>query len=285
LNYDYLLITCVVWALAVFLTWFTSHTFNQFDMTISVLELIFPVPVAVLASAAFAGDPAREVVCTVERPIWQIVASRMAIVLGLLVVMALFFDVYLAALRIPLPGDGGWLEQQLAWLSPALVLVFASLLASLWSSSATVGAAVALGVWLLEIILHNFLLSSAVLQGFWLDASQRIFLFATLWESSAPFWLLNRELLIGIAAVLVLACLWRMSRTEWLLGGDYYANSDRPSQQNLFRPRAGRARRGPDHPAGLDRAAGAERRGQDDADAHPGDLADPQRGHGARRRV
>ncbi len=131
LNYDYLLVTSIVWALGAFLTWFTYHTFNQLDMTISVLELVFPVPVAVLASAAFAGDPAREVVCTAERPIWQIVASRLAIVLGLLVAMALLFDGYLAVLNIPLPGDGGWLEQQLVWLSPSLVLVFASLLASL----------------------------------------------------------------------------------------------------------------------------------------------------------
>ena len=198
-NYDYLLITGIVWALAAFLTWFTYHTFNQFDMTISVLELIFPVPVAVLASAAFAGDPAREVVCTAERPVWQIVASRIAVVLGLLVVMAVLFDAYLAALRIPLPGDGNWLEQQLIWLSPSLVLVFASLLASLWSRSATVGASVAVGIWLLEIVLHSLLLSDTVLQG---------------------FWLVNREVLIGIAAALALACFWRMSRTEWLLGGE-----------------------------------------------------------------
>jgi hypothetical protein len=220
LNDDYLLVTGIVWALGAFLTWFTYHTFNQFDMTISILELVFPVPVAVLASAAFAGDPAREVVCTAERPVWQIVASRVAIVLGLLVAMALLFDAYLAVLKIPLPGDGGWLEQQLVWLSPSLVLVFASLLASLWSRSATIGASVALGVWLLEIILHDFLLSNAVLQGFWLEASRRSFLFATLWEKGAPFWLLNREVLIGIAAALALACFWRMSRSEWLLGGD-----------------------------------------------------------------
>ncbi len=220
LNYDYLLITGIVWALGAFLTWFTYHTFNQGDMTISVLELIFPVPVAVLASAAFAGDPAREVVCATERPVWQIVASRVAVVLGLLVVMAALFDAYLAALRIPLPGDGGWLEQQLVWLSPSLALVFASLLASLWSRSATVGAAVAVGIWLLEIVLHQPLVAAGVLPGAWLDVSQRIFLFATLWERGAPYWLLNRELLIGIAAALAVACLWRMSRTEWLLGGD-----------------------------------------------------------------
>ncbi len=78
----------------------------------------------------------------------------------------------------------------------------------------------ALGIWLLEIILHDFLLSSAVLQGVWLDASRRSFLFATLWEKGAPFWLVNREVLIGIAAALALACLWRMSRSEWLLGGE-----------------------------------------------------------------
>ncbi len=220
LNYDYLLITGIVWALGAFLTWFTYHTFNQGDMTISILELVFPVPVAVLASAVFAGDPAREVVCAAERPVSQIVASRVAVVLGLLVVMAVLFDGYLAALHIPLPGDGGWLEQQLVWLSPSLVLIFAALLASLWSRSATVGAAVAVGIWLLEIVLHQLLVDDVVLHGGWLASSQRIFLFATLWEKGAPYWLLNREVLIGIAAALALACLWRMSRTEWLLGGD-----------------------------------------------------------------
>ena len=220
LHYDYLLITGTVWALAAFLTWFTYHTFNQLDMTISVLELIFPVPVAVLASATFAGDSAREVVCSAERPVWQIVASRLAVVLGLLVVMAVLFDAYLAVLNIPLPGDGGWIERQLVWLSPSLVLVFASLLASLWSRSATVGASVAVGVWLLEIILHQLLVNDGVLHGVWLDVSQRIFLFATLWEYSAPYWLMNRVVLIGIAILLAVACLWRMSRTEWLLGGD-----------------------------------------------------------------
>ncbi len=220
LNYDYLLITGVVWALGAFLTWFTYHTLNLGDMTISVLELVFPVPVAVLASAAFAGDPAREVICAAQRPVWQIVASRIAVVLGLLAVMAVLFDAYLAALNIPLPGEGNWLEKQLVWLSPSLALVFAALLASLWSRSATVGASVAVGVWLLEIILHGLLVDDLVLQGFWLDASRRVFLFATLWEKGAPYWLVNRELLIGIAALLAVACLWRMSRTEWLLGGE-----------------------------------------------------------------
>ncbi len=220
LNYDYLLITGIVWSLGAFLTWFTYHNLNLGDMTISVLELIFPVPVAVLASAAFAGDPAREVICTAERPVWQIVASRVAVVLGLLVVMALVFDAYLAALNIPLPGDGGWLERQLVWLSPSLVLIFASLLASLWSRSATVGASVAVGVWLLEIVIHDLLVNDGALHGVWLDISRRVFLFATLWEKGAPYWLVNRELLIGIAAALAVACFWRMSRTEWLLGGE-----------------------------------------------------------------
>src|SRR5262245_10857836 len=106
LNYEYLWITHIACALGAFLTGFTYHTFNQFDMTISVLELIFPVPVVVLASAVFAGDPAREVVCAAERPVWQIVASRVAVVLSLLAAMALLFDGYLAVLNIPLPGDG-----------------------------------------------------------------------------------------------------------------------------------------------------------------------------------
>jgi hypothetical protein len=220
LNYDYLLITGIVWVLCSFLTWFTAHTFNQTDMTISVLELVFPVPVAVLASAAFAGDPAREVVCASERPIWQIVASRLAIVLGMLVGMALLFDGYLTVLHIPLPGTGSWLEQQLVWLSPSLVLVFVALLVSLWSRSATVGASVAVGIWLLEIILHQLLVNAVVLHGAWLEASRRSFLFATLWEGGAPDWLVNRAVLIGIALVLAAACLWRMSRTEWLLGGE-----------------------------------------------------------------
>ena len=220
LNYDYLLITGIVWALAAFLTWFTYHTFNQFDMTISVLELIFPVPVAVLASAIFAGDPAREVICTAERPIWRVVASRLAIVLALLAVMALLFDAYLAVLKISLPGDGNWLEKQLVWLSPSLVLIFASLLASLWSRSPTVGTALAVGIWLLEIVLHDLLVNDTVLRGFWLDASRRVFLFATLWEKGAPYWLLNRELLLAICVPLIAACLWRLSRAEWLIGGE-----------------------------------------------------------------
>ena len=220
LNYDYLLITGIVWALAAFLTWFTYHTFNQFDMTISVLELIFPVPVAVLASAVFAGDPAREVICAAERPIWRIVASRLAVVLGLLVLMALLYNGYLAVLKIPLPGDGGWLEQQLVWLSPSLVLIFVSLLASLWSRSPTMGAALAVGIWLLEIVIHDLFVNDVVLHGFWLDASRRLFLFATLWEKGAPYWLVNRELLLAICLPLLVACLWRLSRAEWLIGGE-----------------------------------------------------------------
>ena len=82
------------------------------------------------------------------------------------------------------------------------------------------GAALAIGIWLLEIILHDYLLSAMILQGFWLDASQRVFLFATLWEQGASFWLLNRELLLAICVPLIAACLWRLSRSEWLIGGE-----------------------------------------------------------------
>ena len=54
-----------------------------------LISFILGLPVAVLASAIFAGDPAREIICTAERPVWQVVLSRLSIVLGLLVVMAL----------------------------------------------------------------------------------------------------------------------------------------------------------------------------------------------------
>jgi hypothetical protein len=220
LNYEYLLVMGVVWALGAFLTWFAYHSFNQDAMTIAVLELVFPVPVAVLASAIFASDPARELVCAAERPVWQVVLSRLGIILGLLLLMALLFDGYLAALGITLPGQGNWLERQLVWLSPALVLGLAALLASLWSRSATIGASVAVGVWLLEILLHQLLTKEVLLYGFWLSASQRLFLFATFWETTASFWLENRALLLGVGAVLALVCFWRLSRSEWLVGGE-----------------------------------------------------------------
>lgn len=220
LNYETLLVTGIVWALGAFLTWFAYHSFNQAQMTVAVLELVFPVPVAVLASAIFASDPARELVCTVERPVWQVVLSRLSIVLGLLLLMALFFDGYLAVLGITLPGQGNWLERQLVWLSPALVLLLAALLASLWSRSATVGASVAVGLWLLEILLHQLLVNEVILHGFWLSASQRLFLFATFWETNAPFWLDNRALLLGVGIILAMICFWRMSRAEWLVGGE-----------------------------------------------------------------
>ncbi len=220
LNYEYLLVTGIVWALGAFLTWFAYHSFNQAGMTIAVLEMVFPVPVAVLASAIFAGDPAREIICTAECPTWQVVLSRLCIVLGLLVVMALLFDGYLAALGVPLPGQGNWPERQLVWLSPALALMLAALLASLWSRSATVGAAVAVGLWLLEIILHGLLIDEAVLHGFWLSASQRLFLFATFWETNATYWVDNRVLLLVVCIILALICFWRVSRSEWLIGGE-----------------------------------------------------------------
>src|SRR5262249_11176785 len=126
----------------------------------------------------------------------------------------------LVALGISLPGQGNWLERQLVWLSPALVLTLAALLASLWSRSATVGASVAIGLWLLEIILHGVLIGDVVLHGFWLDTSRRLFLFATFWGGDSPIWIDNRLALLGAGIVLALICFWRMSRSEWLVGGE-----------------------------------------------------------------
>jgi hypothetical protein len=220
LNYESLLVTGMVWALGAFLTWFAYHSFHQAEMTIAVLELVFPVPVAVLASALFANDPARELVCASERPIWLVVLARLGLIVGLLVLMALLFDGYLAALGLVVPGQGNWLERQLVWLAPALVLMLVALMASLWSRSATIGAAVAVGVWLLEVLLHQLLINEVLLHGAWLAASRRLFLFATFWETNAPYWLENRAWLVGVGIVLALGCFWRMSRSEWLLGGE-----------------------------------------------------------------
>ena len=174
-----------------------------------LLEFGIPPVAGLAASQLIAHDPAKELHLAVVRPYRRTMLLRLSL-------FGLWTLLVAAAVSIAASRTGYWLvtrqapQDQLTWLAPAvwcigLGAVLALVLRSTVASSTILGM-----LWLGELLLRDYFLGNAALQ--------KVFLFLTIVEPQAAYWLANRLTLVGMGLVLLVGTALLLRNNEWLLG-------------------------------------------------------------------
>lgn len=182
------------------------------DLAAGVLYLLeFGIPpVAGLAAAQLiAHDPAKELHLAVVRPYRHTMLLRLAL-------FGLWTLLVTAAVCMAASRTGYWLvtreapQDQLTWLAPLVWCIGLGAALALALRSTVASSAILGMLWLGELLLRDYFLGNAVLQ--------KMFLFLTIVEPRAAYWLANRLTLVGMGLVLLAGTALLLRNNEWLLG-------------------------------------------------------------------
>jgi hypothetical protein len=182
------------------------------DLAAGVLYLLeFGIPpVAGLAAAQLiAHDPATELHLGVVRPYRRTMLLRLSL-------FGLWTLLVAAAVSIAASRTGYWLvtrqapQDQLTWLAPVVWCIGLGAALALALRSTVASSAILGMLWLGELLLRDYFLGNVVLQ--------KVFLFLTIVEPQAAYWLANRLTLVGMGLVLLVGTALLLRNNEWLLG-------------------------------------------------------------------
>lgn len=182
------------------------------DVAAGVLYLLeFGIPpVAGLAAAQLiAHDPAKELHLAVVRPYRRTLLLRLAL-------FGLWTLLVTAAVCMAASRTCYWLvtrqvpQDQLTWLAPVVWCIGLGAALALALRSTVASSAILGMLWLGELLLRDYFLGNAVLQ--------KMFLFLTIVEPQAAYWLANRLTLVGMGLVLLVGTALLLRNNEWLLG-------------------------------------------------------------------
>lgn len=174
------------------------------------MEILFPLAAGTVAATVVASDPGVEWQLTMPTPYRVTVSRRLGIFLAWSVLVA-FGDV------LVLRTIGRWIVpkpfivSQLTWLAPMLSFAALGALLALLVRNRSASAGLVGGIWIVELLLHSYLLEKA-----W---ARPWFSFATTWAAEENFWLANRLTLIGLAVVLFVGAAALLGQGEMLLAG------------------------------------------------------------------
>lgn len=169
-----------------------------------LLEFGVPPVAGLIAAHLATNNPAKELHLALPFPYAATTGLR-------LLLFTLWTSVVCACLTLLANAAGYWIAPrglvagQLIWAAPLLWFVVVGALLALALRSRIVSAALLGMLWLGEIAFHATILQNPVLQN--------LFLFLTIVEPNASYWLTNRLALIGMAAVLA-ALLPRLLRAN-----------------------------------------------------------------------
>ncbi len=187
-------------------------TLVHHDLATGVLYLLeFGIPpVAGLAAAhLIASDPAKELHLAAQHAYPRTMLLRLGLFTAWVALVT-------AAVALVASRTGYWLvtrpapQDQLTWIAPMLWCVAAGAALALLVRSIVASSAILGMLWLGELLLRGYFLGNSVLQ--------KQFLFLTIVEPDASFWLANREALIAIACVFLVVITLVLRNNEWLLG-------------------------------------------------------------------
>jgi hypothetical protein len=174
-----------------------------------LVEFGIPPVAGLIGAYLITHDPAKELHLSLARAYAATMLLRLAI-------FTLWTIAVCAAISRLGAAAGFWLVpraaplDQLAWLAPLLWFTMGGTMLALLLRSGT-GASAILGMlWLGELLLRPFFLQNAVLQ--------KTFLFLTMIEPRASFWLANRLTLVGMAVVFLVLAALLLRRNEAILG-------------------------------------------------------------------
>ncbi len=205
LRLDLLWLPGVLWILCALVTWWKRGASGVLEVAGGYLAFALPLVAGILASSAVLDNPARELHFAAPRPAWRVLLERQGLMLAPVVVAALTFQFYLAALNVDLSSLGSPLGRQLAWLVPTLALTSLGCV-SAFAFAQSVGGALLVGaVWVLQIIGHDGFMRSGL--------GRHLFVFMGAYQPQHPDLRANQAVVLGLAALLFVLA-WALFRKQ-----------------------------------------------------------------------
>jgi hypothetical protein len=204
---EHLALPAGLWALFVLLVAFMQGDAEQaYDMANAFLGFVLPLMAGILAASAIVDDTALELQLATPRAPWRTLVERLALLLGIVAVASLTYQVYLALMGVDISALGNLAARQLTWLLPSLALMGLSSLVSLAFVQGTAGALLVGLVWLMQLLLRGWFVTSP-----W---AQYLFLFMRARYTTSPSLAANELSLLGLAVALTAAAGWLLKREE-----------------------------------------------------------------------
>lgn len=157
---DMLWLPVAFWALFIIIAWFTREEEMGFGVTTAFLGAALPLIGGVLASYAVLEDPALELQFATPRPAWVMLLERMGFILIVTALCALSYQAVIGLLGIDLAPLGSLPVRQMAWLAPTLAAVALGATVAFAMRQGIAGAAITGLVWFVQILAHDWFLSS-----------------------------------------------------------------------------------------------------------------------------
>jgi hypothetical protein len=179
---------------------------NSLNFSRAFIGFVLPLLAGLLATAAITDDPALELELASARPVWQLLAERLGLLLLLVAATAAAFQVYLAVMGVDMSRLVSLPLRQLAWLVPSLALMGTGSLAALVFRQSTPGALFTALIWLAHLILRGVLLQS--------NWARYLFLFTIPTVPDSPYLAANQLTLLALSLALALAACWLLTREE-----------------------------------------------------------------------
>lgn len=180
------------------------HSFIVMLLT-AALEACLPLATALLLANVAVQDASLELLLTLPIAYRWIAFLRFALLLGWTLLVELVATLALYTF-LPWATREPLLSGQLTWLAPSLWLAGTGILLALLLRSRASSGAILGCIWLIQLMFHSYFAVTG-----W---TQPWFLFATLFNSSASFWLTNRLELSACALVLLAAAWWFLRSPE-----------------------------------------------------------------------
>lgn len=195
----------VWWFPAAFLSLFflilgiMNHPAVKYAIARAYLGFILPLIGGILSAYAVLDDPALELRFSTPVRAERTLFSRLGLILALEVSCALAFQLFALELGVDLSPLGGPLGVQMVWFVPTLALIALSTAGSLAGAQPIVGAFLAGGVWLVQLMMKG-----------WFEANARpLFLFFGVFSPGHPDLIANRFVLL-LGSMILLGISWAL---------------------------------------------------------------------------
>src|SRR5512133_1213782 len=157
---DMLWLPAAFWALFLIIAIMIKNEPAGFPVTVAYLGTALPLVGGILAAYAVLEDPALELQFATPRPVWQMLAERIGMILVITSLCAFTYQAVLVLIQVDLAPLGGFWARQLAWLVPSLAAVSLGCACAFANRQGTGGAAVIGMLWIMQIILRDWFLTS-----------------------------------------------------------------------------------------------------------------------------
>ena len=159
-RFDQLWLPLAFWALFVIIGLIRGAEYMT-DTTRSYLGAVIPLLGGIMTAYAILDDPALELRFATPITAAQTLLERLALTFFVQVALSIAFQIFAFFMNTDFSVFGGWVNVQLTWLLPTLVLMAFGCLTALLAAQSIIGAVFVGMVWLVELVARGWFAANA----------------------------------------------------------------------------------------------------------------------------